>query len=79
MTYVSLIDGHIDEPRETTRTDFHINVRPYSIDFMCPFCMSHAEVMWDEIDVPDYWAGEWGVIERPECGQWVMLGDYEYD
>ena len=61
------------------KTDFHINVRPYSIDFECPYCNSTAEIKWSDLDVPDYWGDDWGAYECPECGEWVLLGDYDYD
>ena len=59
--------------------DFHINVRPYSIDFYCPYCQSHIEVLWNDVDEPDYWGEPWGVVECPECGEYVLLGDWKYD
>lgn len=61
------------------RTDFHINVRPYSIDFECPHCKSNVEVFWRNVDVPDYWGDHWGAVECPECGEYVLLGEYDYD
>ena len=78
MSYVSLIDGHIDEPK-VMEANFHINVRPFSIDFVCPNCGSHVEIMWDKLDVPDYWGEDWGAVKCPECDKYIKLGDYEYD
>lgn len=59
--------------------DFHVNFRPYSIDFRCPYCMSHAEILWEDLDVPAYWSEEWGAYECPDCGEWVLLGDCHYE
>lgn len=62
-----------------SRIDFHINVRPYSIDFECPHCKYTAEIRWTDLCVPDYWGDDWGAVECPECGEYVVLGDYDYD
>lgn len=61
------------------KTDFHINVKPVSIDFECPHCGFHQEIPWGELDVPDYWGDDWGEVFCPGCEKAVELGDYDYD
>lgn len=60
------------------KIDFHINVKPVSIDFDCPHCGLHQEVSWGEIDVPESWIGTWGEVSCPSCEKTVILGDYDY-
>lgn len=64
---------------ENRLTDFHINVKPVSIDFECPHCGCHAEIIWGQLNVPDYWGDSWGEVECEVCGGMVELGDYDYD
>lgn len=59
--------------------DFHINVKPVSIDFECPHCGCRADVRWSQVNVPDYWGDNWGEVECDVCGETVELGDYDYD
>lgn len=59
--------------------DFHINVKPISIDFECPYCKDKVTIPWCDLDVPDYWGDGWGEIECPSCSERIKLGDYEYD
>ena len=61
------------------RTDFHINVKPVSINFTCPHCGCEAEVPWRLVCEPDYWGDDWGEVTCTECGEAVELGDYDYD
>lgn len=62
------------------KTDFHINVKPVSIDFTCPHCGCEAEVKWGQVDVPESWSsGDWGEVECDVCGETVELGDWIYD
>jgi endogenous inhibitor of DNA gyrase (YacG/DUF329 family) len=61
------------------RTDFHINVKPVSINFECPHCGCEAEVPWRNVAEPEYWGDDWGEVECTECGKMVELGDYDYD
>lgn len=59
--------------------DFHIDVKPVSISFECPHCGAEVTVPWRDLDVPAYWADDWGDTDCPECEKEVKLGDYEYD
>ena len=59
-------------------TDFVINSRPHSISLECPHCDSDIEILWRELDVPEYWGDDWGDIECPHCGKAIKLGDYDY-
>ena len=61
------------------RVDFHINVKPVSIDFECPHCNYEIDISWDDLHVPEYWGDDWGEVDCPECGKSVRLGDYDYD
>ena len=61
------------------KTDFHINVRPVSIDFTCPHCGFKQVIPWGEIDEPEYWGDSWGEVDCPSCEKTVELGDYDYD
>lgn len=60
-------------------TDFHIDVKPVSITFICPHCGEEVTVPWPKIDVPECWGDDWGYGECPDCEKEVKLGDYEYD
>lgn len=59
--------------------DFHINVKPISIDLECPHCYHDIVIPWDEIDAPDYWGDDWGEANCPYCNEPIKLGTYEYD
>ena len=61
------------------RTDFHINVKPVSIDFECPYCHEEIDIRWADLCVPEYWGDDWGEVDCPECGKPVRLVDYDYD
>ena len=61
------------------KTDFHIDVRPVSISFECPHCGCDAIVSWRDVDEPEYWGDDWVEVQCTVCGEWVQLGDYEYD
>jgi hypothetical protein len=61
------------------KIDFHINVKPVSINFECPHCHLDAEIQWNELCVPEYWGDDWGAVLCPYCEQEVELGDYDYD
>ena len=61
------------------KTDFHINVKPVSIDFTCPHCGYEQVIPWRELDVPEYWGDDWGEVFCPRCEKPVELGDYDYD
>jgi transcription elongation factor Elf1 len=58
---------------------FHINVKPVSIDFVCPHCGCETEVSWRNVNVPDYWGADWGEVECNVCGERIELGDWSYD
>lgn len=60
-------------------TNFHIDVKPVSITFVCPHCKGEATVSWKDVDVPECWGDDWGLVECPWCEKEVKLGDYEYD
>ena len=60
-------------------TDFHIDVKPVSITFVCPHCGQTVAVPWRELYVPEYWGDDWGYAECPDCEKEVKLGEYEYD
>lgn len=59
--------------------DFHIDVKPVSITFECPYCENEVTVTWGALDVPEYWGDDWDYVECPSCEKEVKLGDYEYD
>lgn len=61
------------------KIDFHINVRPVSINFKCPHCGCETEVSWRDVAEPEYWGDDWGEVQCNVCGEWVELGDYDYD
>ena len=61
------------------KTDFHINVKPISINFECPHCGWDAEILWNDLYVPEYWGDDWGAVLCPYCENDVELGDYDYD
>lgn len=61
------------------KTDFHINVKPVSINFVCPHCGCEIEVPWRLVNEPEYWGDDWGEVECTVCGETVELGDYDYD
>lgn len=61
------------------KTDFHINVRPVSIDFICPHCGFKQEIPWRDVAEPEYWGDDWGEVDCPRCEKTVELGDYDYD
>lgn len=63
----------------TDRVDFHISVKPVSIEFECPYCHDEISISWRDITPPDYWGDTWDDVECPECGKTVRLGDYDYD
>ncbi len=66
--------------RELEKTsDFHIDVKPVSITFVCPHCGQTVVVPWRELVVPEYWGDDWGYVECPDCEKEVKLGEYEYD
>lgn len=60
-------------------TDFHINVKPVSIDLTCPHCGMEIDIPWKQVCEPDYWGDDWGRVECYMCGKEIKLGDYEYD
>lgn len=66
-------------PVSMSKTDFHINVRPVSIDFTCPHCEQEQVIPWNYLSVPEYWGDDWGEVSCPLCGKSVALGDYDYD
>lgn len=59
--------------------DFHISVKPVSIEFECPHCHEEVKIHWNNLNVPEYWGDDWGEVDCPECEESVKLGDYEYD
>ena len=59
--------------------DFHINVKPVSIDFECPHCGRKAEVHWGYVNEPECWSDYWGEVECNVCGETVELGEWDYD
>lgn len=59
--------------------DFRIISTPVEICFECPFCEEEVRLLWDKINVPEYWGDEWDDVECPNCGETVTLGDYEYE
>lgn len=61
------------------KTDFHINVKPVSIDFTCPHCGFKQEIPWRDVAEPEYWGDDWGEVLCPRCEKPVDLGDYDYD
>jgi endogenous inhibitor of DNA gyrase (YacG/DUF329 family) len=61
------------------KIDFHINVKPVSINFECPHCGLNVEVSWHNVAEPEYWGDDWGEVECSVCGKTVELGDYDYD
>lgn len=61
------------------KIDFHINVKPISINFECPHCGLDAEIPWNALYVPEYWGDDWGTVVCPYCEKEVELGDYDYD
>lgn len=61
------------------KTDFHINVKPVSIDFICPHCGHKQEIPWRDVAEPEYWGDDWGEVDCPSCEKTVELGDYDYD
>lgn len=62
---------------EKRLVDFHINVKPVSINFECPHCGCEAYVLWKNLNVPEYWGDDWGEVECEVCGEMVELGDYD--
>lgn len=48
---------------------------PKYIIFDCPHC--HAERLEVEFDERFWYSGQ--LIDCPECGEEIELGDYEYD
>ena len=32
---------------------------------------------WDEVTEPEYWGDEWGIVNCPECGEEIELGEYD--
>ena len=61
------------------KTDFHINVKPISINFECHYCGWDAEILCNDLCVPEYWGYDWGAVLCPYCENEVELGDYDYD
>lgn len=69
----------MDSPKFKKLVDFHISVKPVSIELICPYCSEELVIPWSHLSVPDYWGDDWGDIVCPECGQEISLGDYDYD
>ena len=61
------------------KTYFHINVKPVSIDFICPHCGYKQEIPWRDVAEPECWSDYWGEVDCPSCEKTVELGDYDYD
>jgi uncharacterized Zn finger protein len=61
------------------KTDFTIVSKPAWITFDCPHCGCKTEVPWRLVNEPEYWGDDWGEVECTVCGEWVQLGEYDYD
>lgn len=59
--------------------DFTIVSAPVSITFKCPHCNDRVDIPWKELSPPDYWGDCWDDVECPSCGEYVELGDWDYD
>ena len=59
--------------------DFHISVKPVSIELECPFCLEEIVINWKDIIPPGYWGDKWNNVICPYCDQPIELGDYDYD
>ena len=59
--------------------DFHISVKPVSIELECPFCHEEIAIKWKDIIPPEYWCDKWDDVNCPYCDQPIELGDYDYD
>lgn len=59
------------------RADFTIVNRPDYITFTCPHCGQDQRMDWDEVTEPEYWGDEWGIVNCPECGEEIELGEYD--
>lgn len=59
--------------------DFHISVKPVSIELECPFCHDEIIIRWKDIIPPDYWGDKWDDVNCPYCNQVIELGYYDYD
>lgn len=70
---------YVLDKKSATKIDFHIDVEPVSISFICPHCKIEQIIDWKNVDVPSCWEDDWGTIQCPECKNEIELGDYEYD
>lgn len=59
--------------------DFVIASAPVGIEFKCPHCEEWVKIDWKDVTPPDYWGDAWDDVECPQCGKFVVLGDWEYD
>lgn len=59
--------------------DFHISVKPTSIELECPFCRNEIVISWEDISTPECWGDKWDDVICPYCYNPIELGDYEYD
>ena len=69
----------MDRLKFKQQVDFHISVKPVSIELTCPYCSAELVIPWNHLNVPDYWGDRWDDIECPKCGEYISLGDYDYD
>lgn len=60
-------------------SDFTIVSKPDYISLQCPHCNEDISIPWNDVDVPECWADDWGYVECPECEKEIKLGDYDYD
>ena len=56
------------------KADFTIVSIPDMIWFTCPYCGEEVGIKYRELNLPF----DWEVI-CPECGEYVELGEYEYE
>lgn len=59
--------------------NYTIISKPAYIQFECPHCHEDVEIPFGEVDYKtDYWGdGAW--CDCPNCGEEVVLDNYEYD
>lgn len=61
-------------PENTEPVNYLICSAPVSIHFSCPHCDERVNIPFER----EFWeSGE--VVECPECGGTVYLGNWEYD
>lgn len=59
--------------------NYTIISKPAYIQFECPHCHEDVEIPFGEVDYKtDYW-GDGALCDCPNCGEEVVLDNYEYD